>query len=321
MAKKSKKYLGIYSVKGKRGISYGIDYVHPQTAQRVRKILKGVTSEAEAARMRNIELADAARGAINMAYSIKDKPIVLSFEAMVKAYLEWARENRKDWKGKEYIADPLIKAFKGKLVSEINPFMVEKYKMAKAKVLKKSTVNKHLSMLRQIFEKAIDWDKFDGPNPLEKVKQFKVDRGKKPGALTPEEETALLDEIKHPVRRDMVDFAFQTGWRISEIRNLSWEDVDLESGIAWILDPKNGQSAEIELNDEALEIIRRQPQRSEFVFCMVCGKPYTTNCFAGVHEAAKRAGVVLPKGKAWHAFRITWATLMHQNGADIPTLQ
>ena len=130
-----------------------------------------------------------------------------------------------------------------------------------------------------------------------------------------------MDEIKHPARRDMVGFAFQTGWRISEIRNLKWEDVDLESGIAWILDPKNGQSAEIELNDEALEIIRRQPQRSEFVFCMVCGKQYTTNCFAGVHEAAKRAGVVLPKGKAWHAFRITWATLMHQNGADIPTLQ
>ena len=199
--------------------------------------------------------------------------------------------------------------------------MVEKYKMAKAKALKKTTVNKHLSFLRQVFEKAIDWEKYDGPNPLEKVKQFKVNKGKKPGALAPGDVTALLDKIKHPVRCDMVDFAFQSGWRISEIRNLKLEDVDLKSCLAWIADLKNGQSVEIELNDEALEIIRGQPQRSEFVFCMVCGKQYTTNCFDGIYSAAKRAGVQLPKGKAWHAFRITWATLMHQNGADIPTLQ
>lgn len=65
MAKKSKKYPGVYSVKGKKGVSYGIDYIHPQSGQRVRKILKGVTSEAQAFEIRSIELADASRGALN----------------------------------------------------------------------------------------------------------------------------------------------------------------------------------------------------------------------------------------------------------------
>ena len=31
MAAKNKKYPGVYSVKGKKGVSYGIDYTHPQT--------------------------------------------------------------------------------------------------------------------------------------------------------------------------------------------------------------------------------------------------------------------------------------------------
>lgn len=28
---RSKKYPGVYTVRGKQGISYGIDYIHPQT--------------------------------------------------------------------------------------------------------------------------------------------------------------------------------------------------------------------------------------------------------------------------------------------------
>jgi len=78
MAKKSKKYPGVYTVEGKRGISYGIDYIHPLTGQRVRKILKNATSEAGADKIRSIEIADAARGAVNKAYGLKAKMPKLS---------------------------------------------------------------------------------------------------------------------------------------------------------------------------------------------------------------------------------------------------
>lgn len=55
---KSKKYPGIYTIEGKKGTSYGIDYIHPQTNQRVRKILKNVTSMEGAAECRAIEIAE-----------------------------------------------------------------------------------------------------------------------------------------------------------------------------------------------------------------------------------------------------------------------
>jgi integrase len=49
-----------------------------------------------------------------------------------------------------------------------------------------------------------------------------------------------MNEIKHPVKSDMVEFAFDTGWRINEITSLRWEDVEPKTGSAWQADPKNG---------------------------------------------------------------------------------
>jgi len=64
LAKKNNPHRGIYTRKGKLGLSYGIDYIHPLTGQRVKKILKKVTSVEQALKLRSIEIADAARGAI-----------------------------------------------------------------------------------------------------------------------------------------------------------------------------------------------------------------------------------------------------------------
>ena len=182
-------------------------------------------------------------------------------------YLKWSRENKVSWETDEHRVKPLKKAFKGKLMSDINPFVIEKYKVARSKVVGKVTVNKDLIIGNQIFKKAIEWGKYNGENPFLKVNKFKIKKGKKPGSLTPEDVQAIMDEISHPVKRDMVEFDFNTGWRISEIRKLKWEDVDLKNGKAWIVDPKNGESVEVELNDEAIKVIFRQKRRSEYVFC------------------------------------------------------
>jgi hypothetical protein len=64
---KNKKHPGVFTVRGKKGLSYGIDYIHPQTGQRIRKIVKA-DSEIGAAEIRAIEIADAKRGVINKAY-------------------------------------------------------------------------------------------------------------------------------------------------------------------------------------------------------------------------------------------------------------
>ena len=154
MATKSRKYNGVYIVEGKLGASYGIDYIHPQTGQRVRKIVKGCDSEAKAAELRAIEIADASRGVLNQAYGIKDKGCPVLFTDMIEEYLTvWSAEN-KDVRTDTQRASALKEAFKGKLMSDITSWMVEKFKSRMAKDKQKSTINKYLSLGSQVYEKA-----------------------------------------------------------------------------------------------------------------------------------------------------------------------
>jgi integrase len=331
---KSKKYPGVYTIQGKKGISYGIDYINPMTTgQRVRKVLRGAKSEADAAKLRSIEIADLERGNLNQAYSLRSKPKPVPFKVGANAYQKWANENLAENTanaiGFHLVA--LSKAFGTKLLSDITPWMIERYKMLRIKQksnqtgdqIEKSTVNQELRVLNQIVEKSIEWGLLTGQNPMDKVKRFKIPRPKKPGALTADEVEAIRGEIKNKVQQDIVTFAYATGWRISEILALRWEAVDLEAGTAWIVDPKNKKSVEVELSDEALEAIKRQEHKQSFsnhIFSKTDGTPFKT-IHKGLKDAAKRAGITLPPRKAWHIFRRSWATEMYRAGADVETVR
>jgi len=319
--KKQRRYPGIYAVKGQFGISYGIDYIHPQSRKRIRKIIKGCKSEAGAFEKRSIEIADAARGAIDKAYGLKPRGPAVLFEDMIDDYLKnWAQQNKEYWTDKHRSAT-LKKAFAGKLMSDITPWMVEKFKVAMAKKRAKSTINRYLSLCSQVFVKAVEWQKYSGENPFLAVKRFKIKRKKKPGILSVEQVNDILAEVKHKIKRDMIEFAFNTGWRISEITGLKWEDANLKAGAAWIVDPKNKQPAEIELNDRAIELVAGQKRRGQFVFCHKNGNRYKTKLTACFKNAAARAGVYLPPRKAWHMLRRTWASMVLQSGGDVETLR
>jgi len=194
MAKKIKKYIGVYTVEGKKGTSYGIDHIHPQTGQRVRKILKNVTSMEKAAEIRAIELADASRGAVNQAYGIKAKSRPVLFDDIVKAYLKWYKDNpdKKAWDTYQHHAKPLLKAFKGKLMSDINSWTVEKFKNARAKERARSTVNSELTIGSEAFGWAIENGKYSGDNPFSRVPRLKI-KHTKTKALSPEQVEAIMD--------------------------------------------------------------------------------------------------------------------------------
>ena len=108
---KSKKYPGVYTVSGIKGTAYGIDYIHPQTGARVRKIIRDVTSEADAFQIRSIEIADASRGALKAAYGIKVRLKTMLFEDAVKEYLEWSKGNKRSWMTDEHNSKPLKRIF------------------------------------------------------------------------------------------------------------------------------------------------------------------------------------------------------------------
>ena len=116
------------------------------------KVLKHVTSEVEALELRAVEIADAARGAIEKAYQLKPKSKAVLFDVMVQEYLKWSKENKKSWVTDEHRSKAMVKTFRGKLLSDINAFMVERFKMVRDKDVTKQTVNKELILGSQVYE-------------------------------------------------------------------------------------------------------------------------------------------------------------------------
>jgi integrase len=66
---------------------------------------------------------------------------------------------------------------------------------------------------------------------------------------------ALPDHLK-----GFATFAYKTGWRVSEISNLKWSQVDLAQGIVWLQpgETKNDEGRTVYLDEELREIFKNQ---------------------------------------------------------------
>ena len=133
------------------------------------------------------------------------------FTDALDLYLDWSQENKKSWETDGHKAKPLRRAFSGVHMADISAFAVERYKSDRAKEVLKVTVNKELILGCQVYKKAIEWEKYEGDNPFTIAPKFKIPKPKKPGSLSPDDAQAIMAEITHPVKKDMVLFACLAG--------------------------------------------------------------------------------------------------------------
>ena len=121
---------------------------------------------------------------------------------------------------------------------------------------------------------------------------------------------ALRDALPDYVR-GLVTFAYKTGWRVSEIINLTWNQVDLEQGIAR-LEPgeaKNDEGRTVYLDEELQGVFKRQWEARKkgqrlipYVFLNKDGKDRIKDFRGAWDRACDHAGV----GKRlFHDFRRT----------------
>ena len=117
-------------------------------------------------------------------------------------------------------------------MSDINPFIVEKYKSVRSKNVQKATVNKELIFGSQVFRKAIEWGKYSGENPFLKTK-YKLDKGKKPGILTPRASASDHGSGCLPSGQAVAWLPSLSTRDGASARSgkLKWEDVNLESKV------------------------------------------------------------------------------------------
>jgi len=296
----------------KRGKQWYTDVQHH--GQRIR-IPAGTNKELAQDAAKAIE-GDLVRGRFHLT-QVKPGP---PFERVAEQYAEWAEINKRGWRQTgRFNHQALLTYFRGKPITQITPWLIEKYKLWRREGLQPATVNRDLSLLSHIFTKAIEWGHVtEHPIKGGKVKKLPGETMRE-RILTPEEEARLLAEASDTLR-PIVTLALDTGMRRGEILGLTWDRVDLRQGEILLPHSKNGRMRRLPLTDRAREALRAlhpSPTASGHVFTLANGRPQR-DIREGFKGAILRAG--LP-GLRPHDLRHTFATRLVLAGVDIVTVQ
>lgn len=256
------------------------------------------------------------------------KPKDLSFEKASEEFLRWAQANRKPrtYKNYRWLIEQLRLSFYGKNLSEIHPFLVEKHKQARIGAGARVSANRELTCLKTLFNRCIDWRKFEGENPVRRVKLVKEPKNRL-RFLSVEEERQLVAAASEPLRT-IILVGIHSGLRIeSEALKLTWSDFDLKRGDLTVQAAyaKNGETRTIPMNavlrDAFGSLFAATPNAEGVVFrCWKGGKKghpiqsvrtaFTTAC--------RHANV---PGVSPHTLRHTFASRLAMAGVDIRTIQ
>src|SRR5690606_24281123 len=85
-------------------------------------------------------------------------------------------------------------------------------------------INNVLSPLRLVFKDAF-YDQLINKNPLDRLRFLPVEQ-REPKPFTQAEISLILDQLQEQAR-NLIQFAFWTGLRTSELIGLRWQDIDL----------------------------------------------------------------------------------------------
>ena len=306
--------MGVYL----RGKSWYIDFYYEgkRYTAKVGKVAKSVAEEKL-----DIKRSEVIRG------EWKPKKIQISFDKFKEEYLELTRGDKKP---KSSLRDEcslkhLSKTFDGKMLSEINPLLIEKYKKTrKDEGAEAATINRELGCLRHMFNMAIAWGKAQnypfgfGKN---KVKFLKEPKGKD-RILSEDEETRLLEAVRLPTKSQHLEpiiiTALNTGMRKGEILNLKWSNVDFKTGHILVEETKNGEIRKVPMNKKLTETLERDKKASKGE-CVYSdnGKPYG-DVKTGWWTALKNAGI---ENFRFHDLRHTFGSRLGMAGVDIRTIQ
>lgn len=249
----------------------------------------------------------------------------ITFDKLKELYLEWSKVNKRPL---SYVRDQcslkhLTPHFKGKRLSNISPFMVEQYKTKRKKSgAQAGTINRELSCLKAMFNKAIKWGRaFD--NPVSQVKMFK-ENNEKMMVLSSKHEAKMLEEIRRLKKsehlEEIVVTALNTGLRKRELLDLTWGQVNFSDRYLLITKTKNGEIRKIPMNKvltETLHKLKNNGPNVDYVFPNKNGKPYT-DVKTSFKRICKEIGI--PEFR-FHDLRHTFATRLVMAGVDLATVK
>lgn len=266
-------------------------------------------------------------------YLDKQRPVTTSFDDLARAYLAYARENKRSWERDIRSVKPLAEVFGGKKLTGITPAAIERYKTWRLASIsrqgrhpKPATLNRELACLKHMFNVArkglIDLrGGLPRENPVSSVK-FLDEQNIRDRVLTPDEFQRILAASPDYLKPILI-CAYYTGMRRGEILGLTWDRVDLKAGFIRLkeMDTKTGEGRSIPIGSELREAFEHLPmaldahgQRVPSVFTRH-GQPLKSvrEVFARVCEKTGITGFV------FHDLRHTAVTNLRRAGVDALT--
>ena len=196
---------------------------------------------------------------------------------------------------------------------------------------KSSTVSRHLASIRSFYQFLVKNKKVK-VDPTNNIQSPKVEK-RTPSVLTAQEVELLLEQpkdidLKGTRDKAMLEFAYATGMRVTEIISLNIEDVNLEEG--YVVCKTGSKERNIPLGTMSLKALKEYAEearpvliRDESVsalFVNVNGKRLTRQGFWKIVKFYKEQAHIT-KDITPHVLRHSFATHLLQNGADLKAIQ
>jgi len=196
---------------------------------------------------------------------------------------------------------------------------------------KPTTISRHLASIRLFYQYLLK-NNIVQQDPTSNVQAPKIEK-KAPSILTSEEVSLLLSQphnvdLKGIRDKAMLEFAYATGMRVTEIISLNIEDINLEEGVVNCktrTKTRNIPLGKISLNalKEYVEKVRDiliSDKNEKALFVNINGKRLTRQ---GVWKIVKyyKEQAHITKEITPHVLRHSFATHLLQNGADLKSIQ
>jgi len=223
----------------------------------------------------------------------------------------------------KYAIDAIKDYFKGRYLSDITTWAIEKWKRDRARGVVPATVNRDLTILKHMLKMAVKWD-LSTTNPAASVAPFPVQEGRL-RYLAEDEIPSLLDackdQITSPWLYPLVVLALNTAARQGELLELRYEDIDLERGLIYFGRTKNRRLKTIPMNQTvrgAIDWLIKHRYGDYMFMWPWSDRVGRTTVYDAFKKACRDAEI---EKFRFHDLRHTAASYLVMNGVDLATVK
>lgn len=334
MNRRRTKFIGVYERasdvrmhKGRPDVCYDITYKAGgrKTWEKVGWLSEGYSAKL-AAQIRSERVRSLRHGA----ELPKQKKQAPTFKELATKYITWAKQNKRSAKDDESRYNRhLASRFDNKRLDEISPFDLERLRSELLREgLAPATAKHVLVLIRQMYNRAWAWGLYRGESPVRGIK-IGVVQNQRERFLTYDEADKLLNELKKASGQlhDMALLSLHCGLRAGEVFNLKGQDVNFDTGMILIADPKSGYSRKAFMTEAVREVLSsRMPEEpGQYVFQARGGGKVMT-----VSQAYRRAvdrlklnkGIEDPRQMiTFHSLRHSFASWLALQGESLMTIR